>query len=320
MKTADQVDADIRKWKAEGRSKAYIVWNAAMDCIGWSYVYSAWGAYCTPAERRKRYNLCPTHETIKTKCKAFVNGDCSGCQWFPEGHRTRCFDCRGFTDWCLKQADFDLYGDTCSSQWNCSTNWKAKGEIKTMPRDILCCLFVYKNGKWTHTGFGYNDETLECSAGVQYKSKRDKKWTHWAVPYCIEGEVKPMDQGIGEAVKDGVSQGISDAVKDGFPTLRRGNRGEYVTLLQTKLVSKGYSVGSAGIDGDFGSGTEKAVKQFQKDQGLKDDGIVGKMTWKAIEEVEISKHYTVTITGLTLSKAEALCSQYAGATMVEERG
>ena len=252
--------------------------------------------------------MCPSHETIKTKCKAFVDSNCSGCQWFPEGQRTRCFDCRGFTDWCLRQIGFDLYGDTCSSQWNNSSNWKAKGEINSMPRDTLCCLFVHKNGKWSHTGFGYNDETIECSVNVQYKSKRDKKWTHWAIPAGIDSDYKPVDQGVGEAVKDG------------FPMLKRGSKGEYVTLLQTKLVNKGYSVGSAGIDGDFGSGTEKAVKQFQKDHGLKDDGIVGKMTWKAIEEVETSKHYTVTITGLTLTKAEALCSQYAGATMVEERG
>lgn len=319
MNTSDQVDALIRQWKAEGKSKSYIVWNTAMACLAWSYVYSAWGAECTPAERRKRYNLCPSHETIRTKCKAFDNGNCAGCQWFPDGHRTRCYDCRGFTDWCLKQVGFDLYGDTCSSQWNCSTNWKGKGEIKAMPKDTLCCLFVHKNGKWSHTGFGYNNETIECSNGVQYSSKRAAKWSHWAVPYCIESEVIPVNQGIGDAVRDGSpSQGIGEAARDGFPTLRRGSKGEYVTLLQTKLVGKGYSVGYAGIDGDFGSGTEKAVKQFQQDHGLAVDGIVGKMTWKALNEQE-SNLYTVTIPALPKYRAEALLKDYPGSSMRAER-
>ena len=44
--------------------------------------------------------------------------------------------------------------------------------------------------------------------------------------------------------------------------LRAG--GEYITLL-----------GSAGADGRFGSGTEKAVKSYQRALGLTADGIVG---------------------------------------------
>ena len=62
-----------------------------------------------------------------------------------------------------------------------------------------------------------------------------------------------------------------------YPTLRKGARGNITKLLQEKLVSHGYNTN--GIDGIFGSGTEKAVISFQKNNGLAVDGIVGKNTW-----------------------------------------
>lgn len=54
-----------------------------------------------------------------------------------------------------------------------------------------------------------------------------------------------------------------------------------VTKLQKKLLARGYSVvGSA--DGIFGNNTDKGVRQFQADQGLIVDGIVGQKTWGAL--------------------------------------
>ena len=191
MKTAEQVDNLIAKLKKKETPIQDIAWKAALACVGWPYVYSAWGALCTPAERRKRYKMCPSHTTIKTKCKGFDSGNCSGCQWFPNEERVRCFDCRGFTDWILKQIGFDLYGDTCGVQWNHKANWSKQGVIATMPKDTLCCLFVYKDGKFTHTGFDLNNETVECSSGVQHFTTRNKTWTHWAVPAPVEGEITP---------------------------------------------------------------------------------------------------------------------------------
>lgn len=49
-----------------------------------------------------------------------------------------------------------------------------------------------------------------------------------------------------------------------------------VTRLQQELTVWGYD--PQGIDGKFGPGCKKAVEAFQKDQGLKIDGIVGKKT------------------------------------------
>ena len=84
-------------------------------------------------------------------------------------------------------------GAGATSQWNTASNWKAKGAIDTMPKDTLVCLFVYdkKKNNMSHTGFGFNNETVECSSGVQYFSKRNKKWTHWGIPACEEDTPTP---------------------------------------------------------------------------------------------------------------------------------
>jgi hypothetical protein len=64
-----------------------------------------------------------------------------------------------------------------------------------------------------------------------------------------------------------------------IPTQRRGDSGTYVSLIQDALRYHGYSLT---VDGVFGSQTESVVKQFQKDQGITDDGIVGPRTWKEL--------------------------------------
>jgi len=66
---------------------------------------------------------------------------------------------------------------------------------------------------------------------------------------------------------------------------RLGSKGEEVKRIQERLKSDGFYKGP--IDGDFGGGTEAAVKAFQKKRGLTVDGIVGPITWSALFEEEI---------------------------------
>lgn len=53
--------------------------------------------------------------------------------------------------------------------------------------------------------------------------------------------------------------------------LKLGSKGDEVKTLQLYLKIK--------VDGDFGGKTETAVKKWQKEHGLKDDGVVGEKTW-----------------------------------------
>jgi len=64
-----------------------------------------------------------------------------------------------------------------------------------------------------------------------------------------------------------------------YPTLRRGNRGNYVKLLQSLLETSGISID---VDGVFGADTQSAVRGFQNENGLEVDGIVGNNTWSAL--------------------------------------
>jgi hypothetical protein len=65
------------------------------------------------------------------------------------------------------------------------------------------------------------------------------------------------------------------------PTLRRGSRGDAVVELQRKLSAAGFSPGP--IDGVFGSMTDSAVRSFQRARALVVDGIVGPLTWGALD-------------------------------------
>ena len=67
---------------------------------------------------------------------------------------------------------------------------------------------------------------------------------------------------------------------NGCPMVKKGARGNITKLLQEKLVSLGYNTN--GVDGIFGTGTDNAVRLFQKSNGLIPDGIVGKNTWRKI--------------------------------------
>ena len=71
-------------------------------------------------------------------------------------------------------------------------------------------------------------------------------------------------------------------LKDKAKSLKKGTEARFATkIIQAKLGIK--------IDGLFGSGTETAVKKFQKARGLVDDGVVGTKTW-----VELAKPAAVT--------------------------
>ena len=317
MNTAKQVDDLIVNLKqqvaAGGIPLSAAAWQTALACVGWPYVYSAWGAECTPSERRKRFNMCPSHTTIKTKCKAFDGGTCTGCQWYPDGQRTRCYDCRGFTDWILKQYGFDLYGDTCGAQWNHKDNWCVKGQfgVDPIPQNVLVNIFIYKDGKFTHTGLYYNGSTCECSSGVQYFEKmKANRWTHWAIAACFKSGWTMPD-------KEPVKEEPVATVK----TLKKGSKGEAVKKLQQRLLDLGYKLPKYGADGDYGNETVAAVKAFQKDWGLKQDGVAGPETQKLLETAVPKvpeKKYRVTISGLTKDQKDALVSQYKNAKVEEE--
>lgn len=67
-------------------------------------------------------------------------------------------------------------------------------------------------------------------------------------------------------------------IRDGQAVLMRGQGGQSVADLQRQLSVLGFMQHSD-IDGRFGPATERAVREFQKRNGLTEDGMVGRATY-----------------------------------------
>ncbi len=65
-----------------------------------------------------------------------------------------------------------------------------------------------------------------------------------------------------------------------FVGTNRGDSGNGVAALQFTLQRMGYYQGK--VDGNFGAGTETALREFQKSHGLQPNGIAGRYTWNAL--------------------------------------
>ncbi len=66
---------------------------------------------------------------------------------------------------------------------------------------------------------------------------------------------------------------------DKMPTIKRGNKGSRVRMLQGLLIAWGHNIR---VDGVFGPNTEKAVRAFQAKYAKPVDGIVGPITWNKL--------------------------------------
>ena len=90
----------------------------------------------------------------------------------------------------------------------------------------------------------------------------------------------------------GIQQDLN-VPNDTYPgfLIKRGSRGLEVEKIQVYLtaISKVYrTVSAPTVDGIFGPGTEKSVKEFQQTFGLPVDGIVGFNTWNSILNIYYS--------------------------------
>jgi hypothetical protein len=101
--------------------------------------------------------------------------------------------------------------------------------------------------------------------------------------------------------------------------LKQGNRGPEVKILQEFLNNNGFQVASTGPGSKgketetFGPATDAAVKRWQKANGLREDGIVGPVTWNAmglattdISEAKSNSSRTLEIKTQFLPKGEYL--------------
>lgn len=248
----------------------------------WGYIWGTAGEIWTAEKQSK-----------STRQQTIDNGK----KWI--GHRVA--DCSGLFAWAFKQLGGSIYhGSNTMYKSYCTDKGKISNKEELKPGFAL---FTGSEGNHGHVGLYIGDGWVIEAAGTQtgvIKSKASaKKWTYW-------GKLK------------GVDYSEIPGANDDNPTLRKGDSGTAVYKLQSILQGLGYDLGKLGVDGEFGSATEKAVKAFQKAAGLTVDGIVGKDTWNALEGRQgPNKTYSVKVTNLTEKEAAAIADtlQSSGRTV-----
>lgn len=102
--------------------------------------------------------------------------------------------------------------------------------------------------------------------------------------FPVKGDIKVPKAASVKSEQAGALEFIAACLQT---VVRKGDKGPVVEFLQKMLDKNGYKLTSSprknsGVDGDFGPKTLRAVKQFQRDEGLAVDGVVGPKTWKAL--------------------------------------
>lgn len=127
----------------------------------------------------------------------------------------------------------------------------------------------------------YNDENMQIAEQYNASASADQKLFYnsadgtWRIG-STNGALAYKHFGI---ANDGVARGpVASTMISSEPsgTVKYGDKNNYVKWVQTLLNA---SIGAnLGVDGQFGSATLAAVKQFQAEHGLNNDGVVGTST------------------------------------------
>ena len=255
----------LKEDKAMFTNLEFAAFCLAVYAAKWVYWYGTCGYLCTTARYNSKKKQYPAHYTAARE--AGYKKDIA------EGKM--CADCVG-----LIKAFFWMGGNINGTSKYASNNCPDKsangmyqlcvktGPIATMP-DIPG-LIVWKSGHiGVYVGNGY---TVEMK-GFDYDCVKAKvtsgKWTNWGQ---LPAKMLNYVDGAVETV----------IYKLGDRELTKGDKGDDVAELQTRLLMLGYNLGTYGADGDFGAKTLAAVKAFQTDKGLTASGKVDAATIAAL--------------------------------------
>lgn len=239
-----------------------------------------------------------------------------GSKWI--GHPV--WDCAGLCRWAAKQNGLAIHAGSNLIWRNDLTKKGAITKGMQLPVGALVFTGTSENDHphiGTYTGDDMVTEANGAIKGCIQSELSNTKWKWWGLEKGVDYEFIP---GGGTAPAPD-----PEPAKTTKPTLRKGNKNVYVKEMQTDLDKLGYNLGICGVDGDFGTATEKALKEFQRDHGLAVDGICGPKTWAELQSAadkvsakpEPVKLYTVTISGLAEDKAKAITQQYGGVISAE---
>ena len=277
----------------------------------WGYIWGQAGVLWTVKLQQLKVNYMIKNfgenwkKNKEAKNNKYYNSALNGGKWI--GHMVA--DCSGLFSWAFKELGGKIaHGSNSIYDKYCSKKGKITDDIRKKMKPGTA-VFVDHSGNKSHIGlYVGNGKVIEASgvdAGVCTSNLSAGKWTYY-------GELKGVDYSNTSEPTTSKPQKENPTVSS-KPTLRKGDKGPFVTLAQTELLNKGYDLGKWGVDGDYGSATEKAVKSFQKDNGLTQDGVIGPSTWAMLDNANPVKLYAVSILHLTSAEADAIVKKYPGA-------
>lgn len=204
--------------------------------------------------------------------------------------------CNCFVNWCFVQAygakkakellctngGWSYYTPTSSSYFKAKKQWHTSNPKKG---DVI---YFRNSERICHVGIVYKVE-----AGKVYTIEGNTSSAAGVVPNggCVAKKSYDLGlsriAGYGRPKYDGGSEPDPKESKVAQPTLRKGSKGEEVKKLQKNLKQLGFK-GKDGkvltIDGDFGTNTEYAVRQFQKKNSIEVDGIYGNQSYNTMKK------------------------------------
>ena len=151
------------------------------------------------------------------------------------------------------------------------------GELTIIPEDVIKLALESESGD-VELGFRLMDAEINGNYGVKIDTNTPKV-LYKRYQYTNVGE--PMKYLVVSCYNDGVEGRILFELESDVPpetnptvvysTLQKGAKGDDVQALQNQLIDLGYLEGKA--DGDFGSKTEQAIKDAQKNFGMQETGV-----------------------------------------------
>lgn len=162
--------------------------------------------------------------------------------------------------------------DVCAK--NCPSAIRAKGDWNRFKQLIGAKTDTPTVDKYYRTRKSWADSKSQIGA---YKSLENakKEWKQGYTIYDWNGKaVYPEQKKDTSSSKAKVS--LTEKLNIQLPVLQSGAEGSAVRCLQAIL--------GVAVDGDFGKNTKTALKTFQKNVGIDDDGCCGQNTWKKIAD------------------------------------
>ena len=220
----------------------------------------------------------------------FYNGKKQGFAW-----------CDVFVDWCFVQAfgvetAKKLLGQPDKSLGaGCVYSvryFKAMGQFHKTPKPGDQIFFSDSSGDAGHTGIVYKVDAQKVytvegntsgASGVVSNGGGVCKKSYSLTYHRIIGYGRPeySEDNADNQEPEKPAGGTKDFTI-GLDILRKGDEGGQVKAMQTLLIGYGYYCGGWGNDGNFGSATEYALRNYQRDKKLQVDGQAGPETWNSL--------------------------------------